>query len=726
MPVVVSPSHINRIFRFGDFEFSVRALELRKDGEVVRLQQQPLRVLLALLEYSSEVVTRDEIRERVWPGVPVQDFDNSLRVAINKLRQALADDSENPRYVETLPRRGYRWLYPVSVHESPHNGLAEEALTESGGTGAGTEAIRGEPIPSWVSQSGVGFKSILFTLALLLAAVIAGRFLRQAPIGEEPRVIPLTTYPGLEYMPSFSPDGTQVAFAWTGPNASDPFSVYTKRIDVEQPRRLIETPAGASDGDPVWSPDGKLVYFFRRGGGPSGIYAAPAEGGSASLVVATSLGGRRMRRGRFDISPDGKMLAYPDAVPGQDTVALYLRRLDTKELRQITNPPANSEGDGDPAFSRDGKYLAYQRNVLDLQQLHIVSAQGGPARVLDSNFFTDFIDGLAWTADDREIVFGGKQMRRIPVSGDNPSSSVVSFIPGPALFPAVRGKALAYVQATMNANVWKLDLRDADHAAGEPSRVISSTRQQAAASFSPDGSRLAFQSDRTGNWEIWTCKRDGSDPVQLTHFRGPLVGTPRWSADGKQIAFDSRASGISQIYTISAEGGEPQQVTRDTHGGEVPSWSRDGKWLYFSSIRDGAANVWKLPAHGGAAVSVTSNGGIYAVESYDGKYLYFSRSSHDPTIWRVAVGGGSEEPMWGVPKPSDCSHWDISASGIYVIDPTGDLLFYRFANGSVSKVFHDQRFLTDWSLAVSPDGGEVIWAQIDTRLADLMLVENFR
>jgi len=92
LPVVVSPSQINRIYRFGDFEFSVRALELRKSGDAVRLQQQPLRVLLALLENSGEVVTRDDIRERVWPGVPVQDFDNSLRVAIDKLRQALGAD----------------------------------------------------------------------------------------------------------------------------------------------------------------------------------------------------------------------------------------------------------------------------------------------------------------------------------------------------------------------------------------------------------------------------------------------------------------------------------------------------------------------------------------------------------------------------------------------------------------------------------------------------------
>ncbi len=615
MPVAPSPSQVNRVFRFGEFEFSVRAAELRKNGELVRLQQQPLRVLLALLEDSGEVVTRDEIRERVWPGASVQDFDNSLRVAINKLRQALGDDSDRPRYVETLPRRGYRWLYPVTVHEAPHNPPGEVAPSDSQGTRHSSEVIHDESGQARVAQSRVGLQSIVFTGLLLLAALAAGYFLRQTPVGEAPKVTPLTTYPGLEYMPSLSPDGKQVAFAWTGPNANDSYSVYTKRIGDEQPHGLTDMPAGASDGDPVWSPDGKQIYFFRRGGSPSGIYSVPAEGGPARLVVATSLGGRRIRRCRFDVSPNGKTLAYPDLVAGQNTAALFLLQLDTKETRQVTNPPANSEGDGDPAFSHDGKFLAYQRNTLDLQQVHIVPSAGGPARMLDSKFLTDFIDGLAWTADDREIIFGGRELRRIPVSGDNPASTVVSFVPGPALFPAVQGRAMAYVQAAMMADIWQLELRDPEHASGAPMRLISSTRQQAAGAFSPDGSRLAFQSDRTGNWEIWLCKRDGSDAVQVTHFQGPLVGTPRWSPDGKQIVFDSRASGVSQIYAIPAEGGAPRQLTHDTSGGEVPSWSRDGEWIYFSNIRDGSANVWKLPAGGGTPVSVTRNGGIYAMES---------------------------------------------------------------------------------------------------------------
>ncbi len=261
--------------------------------------------------------------------------------------------------------------------------------------------------------------------------------------------------------------------------------------------------------------------------------------------------------------------------------------MSTLKSHQITFPPPNSEGDGDPAFSHDGKSVAFQRNTLDLDQIYILPSGGGDARVITSNFIGDFIDGLAWTSDDREIVFGGNLLRRVSATRGEQSIKSVSYVPGPATFPAIRGNLLAYVQAAVNANVWKLDLRDSTHAAGDPSKLISSTRQQAAPSFSPDGTHIAFQSDRSGSWEIWTCDRDGSNAMQLTHFGGSLTGTPRWSPDGKQIVFDSRAHGVSQVYVVSADGGTPRQLSNDAAGGEVPSFSRDGRWIYYSSNRQG-------------------------------------------------------------------------------------------------------------------------------------------
>jgi Tol biopolymer transport system component/DNA-binding winged helix-turn-helix (wHTH) protein len=680
-----------------------------------------------LLENSGDVVTREEIRERVWHDASIQDFDNSLRVAVNKLRQALGDDSDDPRYIETLTRRGYRWLYPVIVEDVAQDAVEVDA--ESSPTGRKQQGLDGAPTDyslSAKSTRAVLLRRSILTLLLSSAALVAIWQLRPRPPVPEPKVVPLTTYPGLEYMPAISPDGKWLAFAWTGSNPTDPYRIYIKQIGEDRAKRVVDPPAGAADSDPVWTPDGQSVLFYRRGGPSSGIYIVPVAGGEPHQLVATSLTSRRVRRARFDLSPNGKTLVYANELHGRETIALFLLDLDTMQSRQITNPPPNCEGDGDPAFSHDGKTVAFQRDTIDRGQIFLLPVAGGTERLLTASFISDFIDGLTWTVDDREIIFGGTHLRRISATGSEPSIANILYVPGPAAFPALRDRRLAYVQSTVNANVWKLDLHDPTHAADEPTKLISSTQQQAAASFSPDGSRIAFQSDRSGDWEIWICDRDGSNATQLTHFRGAPTGTPRWSPDGKLIAFDSRANGVSQIFLITAEGGEPRQVTTDSMGGQVPAWSHEGKWIYYSTIRSSAANIWRLPVGGGAAEPVTRNSGLYAAESADGKYLYYSRSSADATIWRIPLSGGTEEPVSGVPKPFDPSHWVIVAAGIYVVDGDGALYLYRLNDGTVTKLIHDAMFITDWSMAVSPDGHEIVWAQIDTRQSDLMLVENFR
>src|SRR6516164_11793022 len=156
MPEVRTLTRLDRVFRFGEFEYSARSGELLQNGEVVRLQYQPLRVLQLLLENGGEVVTRDEIRGRVWEQSPIRDFDNSLRGAVNKLRQALDDDPENPVYIETLPRRGYRWLYPVTIHDSPPNALDSERSGGSEPLGEESDFNR-----TGTTQPGVSARQVL-------------------------------------------------------------------------------------------------------------------------------------------------------------------------------------------------------------------------------------------------------------------------------------------------------------------------------------------------------------------------------------------------------------------------------------------------------------------------------------------------------------------------------------------------------------------------------------
>src|SRR5262249_2733605 len=148
------------------------------------------------------------------------------------------------------------------------------------------------------------------------------------------------------------------------------------------------------------------------------------------------------------------------------------------------------------------------------------------------------------------------------------------------------GLLLAYTQIYADANIWRIETTQrASTSEGTATELISSSRQEDSPSFSPDGSKIAFASDRSGSPEVWVCESDGSNGLQLTNFGGPLTGSPRYSHDGKWIAFDSRPEGQSDIFVISAEGGKPRRLTSEDSTDVVPSWSRDDRWIYFSSNR---------------------------------------------------------------------------------------------------------------------------------------------
>jgi Tol biopolymer transport system component len=249
-----------------------------------------------------------------------------------------------------------------------------------------------------------------------------------------------------------------------------------------------------------------------------------------------------------------------------------------------------------------------------------------------------------WTEDGREIVFWDSghpraELWRIDVSGSASQSA------GPQRLTALgdnavdatisrRRNRLAYRSDFANRqSIWRIaapggsearDKKSAGSVTGD-TPFIYSTRDDEAPEFSPDGKRIAFMSSRSGDLEIWVCNSDGSNPVQLTSFRGPGVTNPHWSPDGGRIAFDSDAEGQFDIWVIDAGGGKPKRMTTDRANDGNPSWSRDGRWIYFDSTRTGEQQVWKIPERGGDAIQVTRDGGFAPLESPDGKFIYYTK-----------------------------------------------------------------------------------------------------
>jgi len=248
--------------------------------------------------------------------------------------------------------------------------------------------------------------------------------------------------------------------------------------------------------------------------------------------------------------------------------------------------------------------------------------------------------------------------------------------------------------------------------------------------FSPDGTKIVFESTRSGAYEVWMCRSDGSGLIQLTHFNS-VSGTPRWSPDGQQIVFDSALPGNTDIFVIDSQGGAPRNLTSEPSNENVPRWSRDGRWIYFASNRTGSGQIWKMPSTGGPAVQVTRHGGFAAFESPDGRFLYYAKGLTTPGLWRIPTNGGEEVEIISSLEAGYWGYWVVVENGIYYLDTTTTkpgIAFLDITTHRTTRVFdlENRPAMQAPGLAVSSDERTILYAQLDALSRDIILVQNFR
>jgi len=731
--------------QFDQFQLDLKSGVLQRSGVRVPVQTQPLQVLRLLLQAEGKVVTREELRKVLWPEDTFVDFELGVNTAVKKLRQALADPADRPKFIETLPRIGYRFLVPVEwmtengqkVPERAGNSATcseigvVSAAEHQGRAAPGVERERGPRASKWVWLP-VGVAAFL----LMYSGVL---FLRRRGGAEQSlaavEMVPLVSMPGRQGPPAVSPDGSQVAFPYRGEHSG----IYIALVGGGKPLQLTDN---AADSDAAWSPDGQRIAFARysKSENKKSLYVVPALGGLERRLY-TAASAPWAHCGKMDWSPDGKSVIFTEALEYGAKARLALISLSDLSTRPLT-APRNQEFDCDPTFSPDGTTVAFVRGTMGafLGDLFVLKLAGGdPARLTSGNSGGD----AAWTQDGKEIVFsspikGVRSLWRISASGGQPQRVVGAG--ENARNPSIsrRGNQLAYWVWKQWDTIWRLNLKDERHPAGSPTRVLSANGISWRPSFSPDGKKIVFESERMGYSDIWVCDSDGSNCTQLTTMQG-VSGTGRWSPDGRYIVFESLVKDFYEVYVVEAAGGIPRLVSTFTEGNNgAPNWSRDSQSIYFySSHESGPYQLWKVPFNGGPPVRVTTKGGVYAVESADQRFLYYTKFEQSG-IWKMPLGGGVETRV--LDQPSDLENrpskvhwcfWTLAPGGIYFLNPNvppnGRIEFFDFATRQSTPILTlDKPTSLLGGLALSPDGKSLLFGQNELNESYVMLVKNFR
>jgi Tol biopolymer transport system component/DNA-binding winged helix-turn-helix (wHTH) protein len=572
------------IIRFGDFELDLSRQTLCRRGIRLKLQNQPCQVLALLIQRAPQVVSRDEIRQHVWGDNVYIDVERNINFCIRQIRGVLLDNAAAPRFIETVPREGYRFIAPLQ-------GIPEPEISSQNAFTPIEKVI----VANTLKPPGSRWLTVSITLVGVLALVsIASWILMRDVQRKVSRISPVTSYPGDEREPSLSPDGREVAFSWNGEDGR--FHIYVKLLGEQHPLRL--TRDADEDRFPEWSPDGKQIAFMRsRTDSAFDIILIPSIGGPERIVHRVQVGQYVASSGRMMAwSPDGRRLCFTSELAPASRNALFLLSLDSGDVRPLFAEPANGSGESSPAFSPDGRWLAFSRfptpgtSQLFFQRLTATLQPAGEALMVSNT--SGIATAPVWLSDSEHILFldyGGSRISQARIGG---AAKLVN-ISGNRLSGLTvdgSGTHLIASSASNHLGIETLPLQGLK-VAGDGRRIAYSTASDAQPRFSPDGRWVAFRSDRSGASEIWLADADGENLRQLTHMGAYVAGYPKWSTDSNFLVFHARRPDEGQIYTLRLKDGVIRQITHEVPGFADASFSLDSTALYM--IRD-IANAPRL------------------------------------------------------------------------------------------------------------------------------------
>lgn len=539
-----------------------------------------------------------------------------------------------------------------------------------------------------------------------------------------PAILPVTSASGEKRHPALSADAGRVAYSW---NRDGVWQIYVTELGS---LRTWQAPGMDEDGIyPRWSPDGRSLAFyrgFRSHAGPQTVVRhVSLDGGGPSTLWQTSA---QLVGDGLSWSPDGRYLALSIRPAIGQPLQIMLLEVMTRARRWLTNPVAVA-GDALPAFSPDGASLAFVRSTGSQSAIHVVELETGELRHVAAG--QHHIGDMTWNDEGRSLIFtslhaGGRdRLWRVASAGGDPQP--IAGVGEGAKSPSAGANGrLVYLQQLLESNIYRVDL--AGGLAAVPQQLAPSTRVESSPDISPDGSQIAFTSNRSGSNEVWIADASGTNPRQLTALAS--TAHPRWSPDGRQLAVVVKSSAsAASIHVVDASSGASRRLTSGTTQERWPTWSSDGASIYYAANTSGSWQIWKIPAAGGEPVQVTHNGGLKVWASSDGSFLYYSSEwAKQSGVWRMPLSGGAPTLVLRFPPDTPWGgEWIVRPEGIYWLNVGASpqvIELLSFATGrSAPVILPNARYDHGSGFSVSNDGQWALFSQMDYLGTDIMQVE---
>jgi len=663
---------------FSGFELDFRSGDLsRPDGSRIILADQPFRILATLVKARGALVTREDLCRELWPGNTFVDFEHSLNAGVKRLRESIGDSATAPRFIETIPRRGYRFIAPVEIIAGPADAAIDAPPPRAGDASEHTTAVEGDARRhwrrhTWLAACGIG-------VVAAAAAVWLGTAATSGPLLPlDGRLVRLTTDVGLSIDPVLSPTGSLVAYA-SDRQGETGLDIWVQSVAGGTATRL--TADTGDETEPDFSPDGASIAYAARERG--GIFVVGALGGEPRLVASAN----RARTPRF--SPDGKWIAYWTGLPVWNDFGGAAGAQGALAIVPATGgTPRGLAADVASAryavWSSDGKRLLFVGDRLVNGQHRgdwfTVSREGGNATETGALevLRTAGVAGVpipgAWTADGT-VVFGvtGEQGNVWALSISPATGRVagklrrLTFGSGHEQSPTIGASgAVAFASVAENVDVWRAALNPKSGAAdGAFERVTSDAATDSVMNVTDDGARLVFMSSRSGRNEVWVRDVSTGRDKQLT-FAGALGA--RISRDGSLVAVIGSGS-RSSVELTPADGGPSRPLCEDC---AVTDWSPDGSRVLLA--RGHPARIFVRDVTSGREIELASHPvwNLYQARfSPDGRWVVFHTTNATAVrqVYLVPVDRATPVPFerW-VPVVTDFGiqpSWSSDGRGIY-------------------------------------------------------------